>query len=116
MEYAEVNFKIAEIAGVNAAIVLDVIMRRIVAVKADGIHYRHGRCWTRVSMQKLAEGLPFLSIAAVRTAIRKLKEASLITVKNFNATPYDHTAWYALTGKAEEIIRSSACRPENVLY
>ena len=116
MESLEVNFEIAKIAGVNAAIVLDAIMHRIVAVKTDGIHYHHGRCWTRASMQKLAEGLPFLSIAAVRTAIRKLKEAELITVKNFNATPYDRTAWYALTEKAEEIIRSSACRPENVLY
>nr|UVX83594.1 MAG: Transcriptional regulator PadR-like family protein [Bacteriophage sp.] len=67
-------------------------------------------------MENISERIPFLSVAAVRTSLRKLKEAGLIIVENFNATPYDHTKWYTLTEKAEELIKSSACRPENVLY
>lgn len=116
MESLEVNFEVAKIAGVNAALVLSLIGRRTETVTPDGIHYNHGRIWMRASMEAISERIPFLSVAAVRTALRKLKEAGLITVENFNATPYDHTKWYTLTGKAEELIKSSACRPENVIH
>lgn len=111
MKSLEVNFEIAEIAGVNAALVLDLIGRRTETVTPDGIHYNHGRIWMRASMEDISERIPFLSVAAVRTAIRKLKEAGLITVGNFNATRLDHTKWYTLTEKAEKLIKSSACRP-----
>lgn len=111
MESLEVNFEVAEIVGVNAALVLDLIGRRTETVTPDGIHYNHGHTWMRASMENISERIPFLSVAAVRTAIRKLKEAGLITVENLTATPYDHTKWYTLTEKAEELIKSSACRP-----
>lgn len=75
MESLEVNFDIAEIVGVDAALVLDPIDRRTEA------------------------------------ATRKLKEAGLITVENFNATRLDHTKWYALTEKAKKLIKSSTCHP-----
>lgn len=116
MESLEVNFEIAEIVGVNAALVLDLISRRTETVTPGGIHYNHGRIWMRASMEAISERIPFLSVAAVRTAIRKLKEAGLITVENFNATRLDHTKWYTLTEKAEELIKSSACRSENVIH
>lgn len=116
MESLEVNFEIAKIAGVNAALVLDLIDRRTETVTLDGIFYDQDRVWMRASMEAISERIPFLSVAAVRTAIRKLKEAGLITVENLNATPYDHTKWYTLTEKAEELINSSARRPENVIY
>lgn len=116
MESLEVNFEIAEIVGVNAALVLGLIGRRTETVTPDGIHYNHGRVWMRASMEAISERIPFLSVAAVRTAIRKLKEAGLITVENFNATRLDHTKWYTLTEKAEELIKSSACRSENVIH
>lgn len=111
MESLEVNFEIAKLAGVNAALVLSLIDRRTGTVTPDGIFYGKDRNWMRASMNAISERVPFLSVSAVRTAIRKLKEAGLITVENFNATRLDHTKWYALTEKAEELIRSSACRP-----
>ena len=111
MESLEINFKVAEIVGVNAALVLDLTSRRTETVTPDGIYPDHGRIWMRASLASISKRIPFLSVAAVRTAIRKLKEAGLITVGNFNETPYDHTKWYALTKKAEKLIRSSACRP-----
>lgn len=43
MESLEVNFEIAEIVGVNAALVLGLIGRRTETVTPDGIHYSHGR-------------------------------------------------------------------------
>lgn len=111
METLEINFEIAGIVGVNAALVLSLISRRTETVTPDGIHYNHGRIWMRASMANISERIPFLSVSAVRTAIRKLKEAGLITVENLNAVPYDHTKWYTLTEKAEELIKSSACHP-----
>lgn len=111
MESLEVNFEIAEIAGVNAALVLSLISRRTETVTPDGIFYDQDRVWMRASMEAISERIPFLSVAAVRTAIRKLKEAGLITVENLNATRLDHTKWYTPTEKAEKLIKSSACRP-----
>lgn len=116
MESLEVNFEIAKVAGVNAALVLNLIDRLTETVTTDDIFYDQDCVWMRTSMANISERIPFLSFAAVRTAIRKLKEAGLITVKNFNATRLDHTKWYTLTKKAEELIKSSACRSENVLY
>lgn len=116
MKSLEVNFEVAKIAGVNAALVLSLIARRTGTVTPDGICYDQDRVWMRASMANISERIPFLSVAAVRTALRKLKEAGLITVTNLNATSYDHTKWYTLTEKAEELIKPSACHPENVLY
>lgn len=99
----EVDFEIAEIVGVNAALVLDLIGRRTGTVTPDGIRYDHGRIWMRASMEAISERIPFLSVAAVRASIRKLKEAGLIAVENFNATRLDHTKWYALTGKQKNL-------------
>lgn len=116
MESLEVNFEVAKVAGVNAALVLSLISRRTETVTPDGIFYDQDRVWMRASMEAISERIPFLSVAAVRTAIRKLKEAGLITVENLNATPYDHTKWYTLTEKAEELINPAACRPGNVIH
>lgn len=102
--------------GVNAALVLSLISPRTETVTMDGIFYDQDRVWMRASMEDISERIPFLSVAAVRTALRKLKEAGLITVENFNATPYDHTRWYSLTENAEKLIKSSACRPENAIH
>lgn len=112
----EVNFEVAKVAGVNAALVLSLFSRRTGTVTPDGIFYDQDRVWMRASMANISERIPFLSVAAVRTAIRKLKEAGLITVANLNVTRLDHTKAYALTEKAEELIKSSACRPENVIH
>lgn len=116
MESLEVNFEVAKVAGVNAAIVLSLIARRTETATTDGSHYHAGRVWMRSSLEDISERIPFLSASAVRTAIRKLKEAGLIVVENLNATPYDRTKWYTLTEKAEALINPAACRPENVIY
>lgn len=116
MESLEVNFEVAKAAGVNAALVLSLISRRTETVTPDGIHYNQDRVWMRASMEDISERIPFLSVSAVRTALRKLKEAGLINVENFNATRLDHTKWYTLTGKAEELIKSSECRPKTVIH
>lgn len=116
MESLEVNFEVAKVAGVNAALVLGLIGRRTETVTPDGIFYDQDRVWMRASMEAISERIPFMSVAAVRTAIRKLKETGLITVENFNATRLDHTKWYTLTEKAEELIKPSACHPENVIH
>lgn len=116
MESLEVNFEVAKIAGVNAAIVLSLISCRTETATTDGSHYHDGRVWMRSSLEVISERIPFLSVSAVRTAIRELKEAGLIVVKNLNASPYDHTKWYTLTEKAEELINPAACRPGNVIY
>lgn len=116
MESAEVNFSIAGIAGVNAAIVLSLIIRRVETAREAGTDRHNGRYWVRTSMDAISESIPFMSVAAVRTAVRKLRESGLVDVKNFNSHPYDHTKWYALTDKAEALIKASACRPENVIH
>lgn len=106
----EVNFDIAKLAGVNAAIVLSLIDLRTRNARATDPDFHGDRKWTRASMESLARDLPFLSVAAVRTAIRKLKAEKLVLTRNFNPTPYDHTAWYALTERSRKLIKSSACR------
>lgn len=100
--------------GVNAAILLENIAHWVEHNRAneDKKSFHDGRYWTYNSMKAFSELVPYLKPNAVRTALKKLKDADLIIVGNFNKLAYDRTQWYALTEKAEALlgIHTSICK------
>ena len=100
--------------GVNAAILLENIAHWVEHNRAneDKKSFHDGRYWTYNSMKAFSELFPYLKPNAVRTALKKLKDADLIIVGNFNKLAYDRTQWYALTEKAEAMlgIHTSICK------
>lgn len=108
------DIDVAQIVGVNAAILLENIAHWIEHNRAneDKKSFHDGRYWTYNSMKAFSELFPYLKPNAVRTALKKLKEADLIIVGNYNKLAYDRTQWYALTEKAEALlgIHTSICK------
>lgn len=105
------DIEVAQIVGVNAAILLENIAYWCEHNQANEENYHDGHYWTFNSM-KAFEGLfPYLKPNAIRTALGKLKDAGLIIVGNYNKSAYDRTSWYALTDKANAIlgIHTSIC-------
>ena len=108
------DIDVAQEVGVNAAILLENIAHWIEHNRAneDKNSLHDGRYWTYNSMKAFSELFPYLKPNAVRTALKKLKDADLIIVGNFNKLAYDRTQWYALTEKAEAMlgINTSICK------
>lgn len=108
------DIDVAQEVGVNAAILLENIAHWVEHNQAneDKKSFHDGRYWTYNSMKAFSELFPYLKPNAVRTALKKLKDADLIIVGNFNKLAYDRTQWYALTEKAEAMlgIHTSICK------
>lgn len=108
------DIDVAHMVGVNAAILLENIAHWVEHNRAneDKRSFHDGRYWTYNSMKAFSELFPYLKPNAVRTALKKLKDADLIIVGNYNKLAYDRTQWYALTGKAEALlgINTSICK------
>lgn len=108
------DIDVAHMVGVNAAILLENIAHWVEHNRAneDKKSFHDGRYWTYNSMKAFSELFPYLKPNAVRTALKKLKDADLIIVGNYNKLAYDRTQWYALTEKAEALlgIRTSICK------
>lgn len=108
------DIDVAQEVGVNAAILLENIAYWVEHNRAneDQKSFHDGRYWTYNSMKAFSELFPYLKPNAVRTALKKLKDADLIIIGNFNKLAYDRTQWYALTEKAEALlgIHTSICK------
>ena len=108
------DIEVAQIVGVNAAVLLENIARWVDHNRAneEKRSFHDGRYWTYNSMRAFGELFPYLKPNAVRTALKKLKDADLLLVGNFNKLAYDRTQWYALTEKAEALLgkHTSICK------
>lgn len=96
--------KIAELYGVNCAILLQNIWHWVRKNEANGRHFHDGYYWTYNSTKAFADLFPYLSQKQVRTALEKLVEENIITAGNYNEMKYDRTLWYAVTEKGRSIL------------
>lgn len=106
---AEVHYfdiKIAELYGINAAILLQNIWHWVRKNEANGKHFHDGAFWTYNSMKAFSELFPYLTQKQVRTALEKLIEAGILQTGNYNEMKYDRTLWYAVTQKGKNILLS----------
>lgn len=110
------DIEVAQIVGVNAAILLENIAHWCEHNQANGTNFHDGRYWTHNSMKAFGELFPYLKPNAVRSALKKLKDADLLLVGNFNKLAYDRTQWYALTEKAEALLgkHTSICKKPQI--
>lgn len=98
------NSKVAEIVGVNSAIVFQNLCFWIYHNQTNNKNFFNGKYWTFNSVKAFAKQLTFLSEKQIRKAIDDLIKAGFIVKDNFNDTAYDRTTWYAL-GENEEAIK-----------
>ncbi len=96
MNYA-FNVDIANIVGVEKAVLIENIAFWIKKNKANGRNEREGRFWTYNSSRAFAELFPFWTTSKIQRMLRTLEEDRYILSGTYNKVQYDRTKWYTIT-------------------
>lgn len=89
---------IAQLVGVEAAILYSNIQFWCDKNRANKKHCYHGNYWTYNSKNAFMELFPYMTYNQIKTALKKLKDANLIDVKNgLGDDKWDKSNWYAIT-------------------
>lgn len=92
--------EIADVVGVQAAVIFENLKDWVAKNEANDTNFHDGRYWTYNSVNAFSKLFSYMTAKQIRLAIEKLKEAGLIITANYNASAYDRTLWYALTDEA----------------
>ncbi len=95
---------IATMYGVPEAVMIQHLYFWIAKNQANGRHFYDGRFWTYSSLNGLAKTLPYFSKWQIQRLLKSLEEKGILYVGNYNKSPYDRTAWYALDNKVLRVI------------
>lgn len=95
---------VAELVGVNAAIIFQAISYWIKKNEANEEHYHDGSYWTYNTKVAWKALFPYMGEKQFKSALQKLIEEGLIKTGCYNSKPFDRTLWYALTEKGESMI------------
>jgi len=98
----EFNEKVAMVAGVNAAIIAELI-RKLTHIRSTMTYDEYGKKWARCSMKMATVYCPFLTVR--QGAFHTLLDKGIIAKEHFNEDQFDHTNWYAFTEYGEALIK-----------
>ena len=100
--------EIAELVGVNAAIIFGNLVFWIKKNEANEEHYHDGSYWTYNSKAAWKKLFPYMTDKQVRGSFQKLIDEGLIKTGCYNSKPFDRTLWYALTEKGNSMLPKRA--------
>lgn len=98
----EINPTLAELIGLNEAIILQQVHYWIVTeMKTNdndviAKHMHDGKWWIWNTYEQWQEQFKFWSIATIKRTISKLEKSGLLLSGNFNKYGYDRTKWYTI--------------------
>jgi len=98
------NIEIAKEYGLDCAYFLQNIYYWIEKNRAENRNFRNGNYWTYSTIEEFEQHLGCFTKRQLKYIINKLKEADLILIEQFSEGQAYRTYWYALTGKALEIL------------
>lgn len=107
------NIEIAQAYGIEEAILLNNIFFWVQKNEANERHCHEGHYWTYNSVKAFADLFPYMTANTIRRALCHLEEEGLILAGNFNESAYDRTKWYAITEKAERLLKNEKTTSEN---
>lgn len=91
-----VNPELAQIVGLNEAIILHQIHYWVVINNKNGHNCRDGFYWTYNTYREWQEQFPFWSLRTIKTVIKNLERKGLLITSNFNKMKTDRTKWYRI--------------------
>lgn len=103
MKSYQFDAAIAQLYGVDCAVMIWNLSYWIEHNAANGKHFYDGRHWTYNSVEAFTEIFPFWTRAQVRRILNNLQERGVIMVGNYNENKYDRTAWYAFTDEFQQM-------------
>lgn len=98
------NSKVAEVVGVDGAIILQNIQYWISKNKANNKHFYDENYWTYNSIAAFEELFPFWSKKQISRILKNLIENGYLIDGNYNKQNYDRTKWYTITQKGYSIL------------
>lgn len=103
-----INRELANLIGLNEAIVLQQVHYWIENNKKAGRNFIEGRYWTYNSIQKWhKENFAFWSLDTVKRTFSKLVKIGIFITGDFNKDGRDRTKWYSIDEDALEWIEES---------
>lgn len=97
MKVYQFDTEIAQIYGVDCAIMIWNFQYWIEHNKANGLNFYDGRYWTFNSVDAFTKLFPFWSKGQIRRILKSLEEQGVIMTGNYNSSAYLRTIWYAFT-------------------
>lgn len=98
------NIEIAKEYGLDCAYFLQNIYYWVEKNRAENRNFRNGNYWTYSTIEEFEQHLGCFTKRQLKYIINKLKEADLILIEQFSEGQAYRTYWYALTGKALEML------------
>ncbi|WP_224994492.1 hypothetical protein [Cesiribacter sp. SM1] len=95
------DVRIAKSLGLNCAVFLKNLQYWLALNKRNELNYHENRYWSYNTLKALQESFPYWSISQIQRIIKKLKNAGVIEVGNFNKHRSDRTNWYTINPKSE---------------
>jgi hypothetical protein len=83
--------------GILEAVLLSNIRWWVAKNQANGRHNHDGRYWTYNSAKAFTKLFPYASQQQIQRALKRLEDAGVLCVGNYNSNPYDHTKWYSVS-------------------
>lgn len=87
--------KVAQLVGVNAAVIYQSIVWWCQKNAANGHNERDGRHWTYNSLSAWSQLFPYLTAKQIRTALDKLEAEGMIVTGFLGDQSFDRTKWYS---------------------
>ncbi|MBS3938487.1 MAG: hypothetical protein KGZ50_07950 [Peptococcaceae bacterium] len=104
-----VSKELANLLGLNEAIVLQQIHYWLESNRKTGKHLHEGRHWTYNSIKTWhEENFEFWSFETVKRTFAKLESIGLLLTGSFNKSPMDKTKWYSIDEKELEKLQKSS--------
>lgn len=97
------NTRVAEVVGVEAAVILQNIVYWCDKNRMNGAHFHDGMFWTYNSNRAFQEQFPYLSKGKIERAITRLVDAGLVDVGSYSDDRLDRTRWFAVTELGYEL-------------
>lgn len=106
------DIEIAQVVGVNAAVLFNHICFWVDKNKANDKHFIDGRYWTYSTTKGLVELFPYLTEKQIRTALEKLVEAGFIITGHYSKNNLNRTTWFAICEKGESARKGKCICPK----
>lgn len=103
MKSYQFDSDIAQIYGVDDAIMIWNFTHWIEHNAANGMHFHDGRYWTYNTVDSLTKIFPFWSKGQIRRILNSLEKQNVIITGNFNTFAYVRTMWYAFTDSFQQM-------------
>ena len=97
--------EIAEIVGIEKAIILYNLDYWIQKNVANNVNFIDGKYWTYNSIEAFGELFPYLKKSTLKRTLSQLKNEGYILVENHNENKWDKTNWYALNRAYQSMVQ-----------